>query len=478
MMVRKKIGSDNQRSSLMICLTCLLLLAFAVISSGCVTEVIGSNSSFRKSQLKLYSDQEVQQFRPMLTRYNLDPALNSDYSIQDEEEEDDLFKPFRKHGRMIYLGDDGCITKHYYLEAGNGKRIAALLAAHTDLIKVGDSIADLKQNQVTVFPNFVIDEKRTVGIGNTAFAKYGSDGKGKVVTRNALDLLVVKAMSEKLYDVEQYMAKVLTEIPQIEIKVRVIEVALQDKFEYGSDTIVYRDTGSDKSFLHTLFDSSGNYESGGWTTKFNTESLQISGPDNFQGTIFHVSGVHDKFAMDSLIEMVQRTSDSQILSAPKITVLDKHKAVIDTGVNVPVMSVQTAQSSTTYKYIYHPTGVKIVILPSLLMDNTLQVEISAEVNTISGYESVDISEGSVSVPTFASRNFHTIIRVKEGEALALGGLMTRSEIEQVSKIPLIGDIPILGYFFKSKKKDFKKTEIIFYVEPRIIRPQDSLYIPE
>ena len=57
-------------------------------------------------------------------------------------------------------------------------------------------------------------------------------------------------------------------------------------------------------------------------------------------------------------------------------------------------------------------------------------------------------------------------------------LASTSEIERVSKVPLLGDIPILGYIFKNKLKEKRKTQIIFYIEPRIVRPEETIYMPD
>jgi type II secretory pathway component GspD/PulD (secretin) len=461
----------------------LIPLWAALVLGGCVTEPAGIKSS-QMNNLRIYSDQEQQRFRPLLSRYNLDPPLGADLPVV-EEERTDLFKPYHKYSKMHYLHDDGTQSVHHYLEAGTGSMIATLLAGHVeDIEKVGDDKADLGPNQVTVFPNFIQDLRRTAGVGATQFTNYGSGE-----TRQACDLLVVKASPDKLMAVEDYIARVLTEVPQIEIKVRIIEVTLEDTFEYGVDQLVYKETTGD-SFLNTIFqtdddgnlvyDDAGNliYDSGGWTTKFNTESLTILGQDDFRGSIFHVAGVHDKLVLDAFLEVLQRVTESQVLTAPKITVLNGHKAVIETGVDVPVQKVISKTTETTFAYEYLPTGVKMVILPTLLMDDTIHVEVNGEVNTISGETNIETNQGPVSIPRFNTRNISDVVRVKDGEAFALGGLLTRFEIERVSKVPLLGDIPILGYLFKSRFTQLRKSHVIFYVEPRIVRPEETIYMPE
>ncbi|MHC4942617.1 MAG: type II secretion system protein GspD [Planctomycetota bacterium] len=462
------------------------LALLVVLLAGCVTEYPDGVRSPYMEDLKFYSAREVHDFKPIMTRYNLDPPLSTDLIGPGEAESPDLFTPFHRYSKMRYLGDDGTITMHYYLEAGAGGRIATLLVdLIQDLEKVKDSTAKLGPNQVTVFPNFIIDNRRTAGVGTTTFSNYGAGEK-----RNACDLLVVKSVQGKLMEVEETIGRLLTEIPQIEIKVRVIEVKLQDRLEYGINSLIYKES-TGQPFLNTLFqtdeltgeflrDESGNliYESGGWLTQFDTESVVLGGQENFQGSLFEVSGVHDKLVLNALIQLVQKTSESQILSAPEITVLNGHKAVIETGTKVPVQEVETNVNETKFKYKYENTGVKLVILPTLFMDSRIQIEVNGEVTTISGQESVETNVGTVNIPIFTTRNISNIVTVKDGEAFFLGGLLARSEIEQVSKVPLLGDIPILGYLFKTKSTELRETQIIFYIEPHIVKPEEALYMPE
>jgi len=468
----------------------VLIMGLVFLVCGCITEPVRGLRTPYTNQLRIRTDQEVHDFKPMLTRYNMDPPLGEDLA-GGEDEEKDLFTPFHKFSRMRYLSDDGSVSVHYYVEAGTGGRIASLMV---DLVpeinKVANDTARLEKNQITVFPNFIMDHRRTAGVGNLSikgpdFSKYGTQ------PRPACDLLIVKAEQGMLYDVENTITRLVSEIPQIQIKVRVIEVALQDGLQYGIENRIYKNTGGD-SFLNTIFetDDNGNqvpiegtnrfeYVEKGWTTKFNTESLVVAGEDLFQGSIFQVSGIHDKLALDAWIEMVQRTSESQILSAPEITVLNGHKAVIETGVKVPVQEVKTKQNETWFQYKYENTGVKLVILPTLLMDATMQIEVNGEVTTEAGDESVETQSGTVNIPIFTTRNISNVVTVKDGEAFFLGGLLASSKIERVNKVPLLGDIPLLGYLFKSKSTDVRQTQIIFYIEPHIVGADEgALYIPE
>jgi type II secretory pathway component GspD/PulD (secretin) len=257
-------------------------------------------------------------------------------------------------------------------------------------------------------------------------------------------------------------------------------VVFDDNTQYGVTSSITKETGGDP-FLRSLtshFNSEEMIGSGGFSiddlaTWFDPEQDDVD--PGFQGGFFVVEGVHDKLRLQAALELLQRTGNTEVLSAPKVRVLNGHKAIIETGSDIPIPKAKVTVSSTTYEYEYKPTGVNMVIIPMCLMDGTLQVQLTSDVSAITGEETFATGTGSITIPVFSNRGASTVINVKENQAFLLAGLISRSEIETVSKVPLLGDIPLLGFLFKSKSVEFKRTQIIFYIEPRIIPPTEVLY---
>jgi len=426
--------------------------------------------------LTLYSEQEALGFEPILGRYSVDPALGGDLDGLDRVDPSTLFRPFHQYERTTYLHNDGSVTLHYYLEPGLGDKVKALLLGQVKGLTDGAGVPPKAINQVSVIPNFVIDKRETSASGPKGFMGHN------LAPGNACDLLLVRTTNDTLVDVENFIRKFLVEVPMIEIKVRILEVALTDNTQYGITAEVTKETGGNPLFK-------------GMTSHFNTEEMIAAGgfsvddlrtwfdPDRadidpgFQGGFFIVEGVHDKLRLQAALEMLQRTSDSEILSAPKVRVLNGHKAIIETVREIPLPKAKVGISSTSYQYEYKPVGVTMVILPMRLMDGTLQIQLTTDVSTITGEEEFTTGQGtgSVSIPVISNRGASTAINVKEDQAFMLAGLIDRSEIEVVSKVPLLGDIPLLGFLFKSREVEFKRTQIIFYIEPRVIPPTEVLY---
>ncbi len=465
----------------------LFLVIFFLLSTGCVVESSKPNL-LTQDKLTLYAEEEAVAFEPILSRYSFDPSFQSDLQEGERADPDDLFGPFHLHARNTYSHSDGSTTIHYYLEPGIGKKIAKLLVGHmkglhqvAEFSKAADNTAPSAPNQIALFPGFVKDRRVTSASGpEDEFMKMNHGLPNVVNTSTACDLLLVRATKETLLDVESFIRKFLVEVPQIEVKIRVLEVYLADNTQYGLTSSLSKVTGGDP-FLQSL------------TTHFNTEEMSAAGgftlddlaswfdpgradvDPGFQGSLFVVEGVHDKIRLQAAIELLQRTGSAEVLNAPKVRVMNGHKAIIETGSDIPIAEANVKATTTEYKYNYKHVGVTTVILPFLRMDGSLRIQVTTSVSTITSEKTFTTATGSVTVPVISDRGASTIVDVKEDQAFLLAGLLHKTEIEVVSKVPLLGDIPILGYLFKSKNKEFQKTQIVFYIEPRVVKPTEVIY---
>lgn len=458
-----------------------VLLALIFIPTGCVTETV-QPVPWQVEKATLYAEDEAVGFAPILSAYALDPALGGDFSERERPDPSTLFGPFHKFGRNTHLHDDGSVTLHYYLEPGFGTKVANLLVGHVKGMQLTNpsTAPPTAINQVGVIASFIKDKRESSAL-SAAKDTLPAFMKHQHATGSACDLLMVRATNETLVDVENFIQKHVLEVPLIEVKVRILEVRVDDNTQYGITSSITRDTGGDAFFksLTSHFNTEEMIASGGFTlddlsTWFDPDRENVN-PD-FQGSFFIVEGVHDKLRLQAAIELLQRSGEAEILSAPKVRVLNGHKAIIETGSEIPIPQANVTVSSTTYNYKYESTGVTMAIVPLMLMDGSIQLQLTTDVVAITGSETFTTGGGgSVTIPILSNRGASTLINVKEDQAFMLAGLIDSFEIETVSKIPLLGDIPLLGLLFKSRDVDMKKTQVIFYIEPRIIPPTEVIY---
>ncbi len=166
-----------------------------------------------------------------------------------------------------------------------------------------------------------------------------------------------------------------------------------------------------------------------------------------------------------LVNAVATDSNSNILSSPSITVMDNGEASFIVGEEVPVVTGSTSSSSNDNPFQTverKEVGIKLNVTPQINEGDSVQLKIEQEVSSVLG------ASGAVDV-RFAKRQINTSVLVQDGQMIALGGLISEETKESESKIPILGDIPFLGYLFKSTNTTTSKTNLMVFIKPTIIR---------
>jgi type II secretory pathway component GspD/PulD (secretin) len=118
------------------------------------------------------------------------------------------------------------------------------------------------------------------------------------------------------------------------------------------------------------------------------------------------------------------------------------------------------------------------VIPRVVGEDTVILNIDIEASAQSGTAVAFTQQGSsstnavVTVPQIASRRATTVVRLEPGQAVVIGGLISSRTLDRESKVPFFGDIPIVGNLFKSKFQETEKTNILFYIRPRVLQGGD------
>lgn len=158
-------------------------------------------------------------------------------------------------------------------------------------------------------------------------------------------------------------------------------------------------------------------------------------------------------------------SKGKVVARPMVLSLNGQEALITMGDKVPVLTTTTTSSSTEVTVTYQDVGNVLKVTPVIDQgSNTVGLNIEAEVSNISKW----VTSGSVSAPQISSRKATTTARLKSGESLVIGGLMTSNEIENLSGIPGLMNLPILGEIFKFHSSSKENSEVFITVTPYIV----------
>ena len=170
--------------------------------------------------------------------------------------------------------------------------------------------------------------------------------------------------------------------------------------------------------------------------------------------------------INATLQALITSGDAKVLSQPSMVTMSGEKANILIGGEIPIpMSNSEGQLTVEWREY----GIKLNIEPLVDADQNITSKVNAEVSTLdsSSAAAINLSSG-LSIPALRSRKAETVIHLPSGSTMAIGGLITSDEGRQVTKVPLLGDLPVIGHFFRSTATSREKKEIIILVTPTLV----------
>jgi general secretion pathway protein D len=189
----------------------------------------------------------------------------------------------------------------------------------------------------------------------------------------------------------------------------------------------------------------------------------------FPGFSYFLKANNIKFTLDALSSV----TDVRVLSSPSLVVLDNRKATLQVGDQVPILTGQARGVDADNTPIVNSvqlkdTGLILNVTPRVNDSGRVILDVEQEVSTV-----VETTTSRIDSPTIRQRKIKTSVVVSDGEALALGGLIQERENTTKTKVPVLGDVPILGNAFRQKANAIARTELIIFIRPRVIRDMDE-----
>ena len=210
----------------------------------------------------------------------------------------------------------------------------------------------------------------------------------------------------------------------------------------------------------------------GFSASADFSSLGENGQVSAETSLGKLNGVAMGFFRgdwSALVTALSSNTKNDILSTPSIVTLDNKKAAMNVGQDVPVLSgSQTTAADNIFNQIERKTvGTKLTVTPQISADNSVYMDIEQEVSSVDNTTGTNSALG----PTFNTRTITNAVQVKSGETVVLGGLMDNASKEMESKVPLLGDIPLIGNLFRYKSVDSAKRNLMVFIKPTIIRDE-------
>ena len=246
--------------------------------------------------------------------------------------------------------------------------------------------------------------------------------------------------------------------PQVELRVRIAELDRTKLTQFGFN-----------------FFSVGQNAGAATTGGFSGPTFPQIGGTGTQAVIQDVLNLfyfNSNLNIGATLRALQDKGVLQVLAEPNLTTINGQTARFLAGGEFPFPVIQGSNGGFTSVTIqFRPYGVKLEFTPYVNPDGTIRLKVSPEVSALDYTNAVKIS--GFTIPALSTRKADTEIELKDGQSFAISGLLDHRITDNLSKIPGIGDIPILGQLFRSKSLNHSITELIVIVTPTVVHPLET-----
>ncbi|MBI5836065.1 MAG: hypothetical protein HZB25_02360 [Candidatus Eisenbacteria bacterium] len=304
------------------------------------------------------------------------------------------------------------------------------------------------------------------------FTGSTKDDLGKTVALSPANALLVRDNAPRLLEIGKMLALIDRKPRQVTIEARLVEVTLNDDEKFGIDWQVAAHVSG--AAMPTTFPFEKNAAGGSFTPTPNTSSGTSGGAPPFPpGEAFPYADKGD-FTFGRLstsefrvaLDFLSSRGNTNLVSTPKITTVENKVATILVGSVVPIAIYQNSLQTGVLQlagYDEKQIGIKLSVSPRVCAEGTILMTVHPEVSEITEYRG-QFNER----PVTSTREASTEVMVKDGETLVIGGLVRELVTRTTTKVPLLGDIPLLGELFKHRHNTKQKVDLVVFITPHLL----------
>ena len=269
-------------------------------------------------------------------------------------------------------------------------------------------------------------------------------------------------------DVEKLIEQLDTQTKQVLIEARVLETTVNPTTMKGVDW-----TGT----LEKQRMSFGN----NLQQNVPTESVNNTLSQNFPKMLFDTAkgfnpatAFLDADGVNATLSFLNTYAEVREISSPKTVTLDNEKAMVEVGELYPIVNVTAGTSQTTggSQITYSNLTVRLEVTPRISANDFVNLSVTPSITKLGRKYASQVAGVNNAVDSFLTRNMTTHVMIPSGNTLVMGGLIQDQINNGNVKVPLLGDIPVLGYLFRSDSKARNKTDLILFVTPTIVHDED------
>lgn len=285
----------------------------------------------------------------------------------------------------------------------------------------------------------------------TQLSSVITGGAGEVYVDERSSKLVVSDLPEKMKKIRRIVKAFDEASRQVFIEAEIVQVTLKDEYQRG---INWEEVFSDTMNFSGTFPAAPSF----------TPSPLLTA-DKLNMTM----GVLDSDDYTATLQLLQTYGDTKILSSPRITAVNNQEAKVMVGAREAYVTQTLSQGDTTTvtseSIQFIDVGVKLNVSPTINQEGFVTLKIKPEVSSVR--ETLKTGLGSI-VPIVETSEAETVVKVKDGSMIMIAGLMKDDKREDVTGLPLLSKIPVIGGLFGGKASLRKKTELVIFLTPHIV----------
>lgn len=302
--------------------------------------------------------------------------------------------------------------------------------------------------------------KRTVSQTTT-------QSKFSIIANKETNSLIITATPEEFRQIKTIIDKLDIVREQVFIEALIIEVTAENAWSFGINWIMGGEVGD------------GNVVGG---SQILGTVPSYTDPTGMGKTVpvplstgFQLGFLNDRSVLGfALLNASANDNTFNVLSTPQILTIDNSEAELNVGEEIPVPTNNKIldDGTQTYTFEYKPVGIKLKITPHITEGNQITLDVYQEINSVIGQ--TELIGNTYIPPKLGKRDIKTRITVFNGKTVVIGGLIKNDKTVLETKVPILGDIPLLGWLFKQHTEEYEKRNLLIFITPYIVTKQNKI----
>jgi type IV pilus assembly protein PilQ len=376
----------------------------------------------------------------------------------------------RQVGNVLMVAPAAEIATREREEIETAKQMRELAPIRTEFLQI--LYADAKD----VYKLF---EKSSGGADSAAESLLSARGSAVLDTRT--NSITVHDTEEKIQQLRDYIKRIDIPVRQVSIEARIVKATSGFREDLGvmwgldlsaKDTFINSSINNVLSGNNAVFRNRGD-KSGSYikpddldiiSTPTGADSMVVdmrAKPEEGDPGSFSIGFLGNDGWLAVELSALEKTGKGEVVSQPKVITGDKQKAVIKSGQEIGYQEATSSGASTTS---FKEAVLKLEVTPQITPDDRIIMDLAINKDNIESFVA--------GIPVISTTELTTRVLVNNGETVVLGGIFENETVDELKKIPFLGDLPLVGRFFRNTSKSDSKTELLIFVTPRLL--QDPL----